>query len=749
MAQIERGVSGQAVMAGQIAYVEPNAKLRENAYGGLTDVGIYEQMRLTDPQIEAVLHGIESQICGLDWSIVPADEDTPEEAVDLVASALDDLRGGFRSTLRELLRYLQFGFWLSEIVYRRRPDKRMGWERWASRPPKTIEWWYLGEHDELEGVRQYGWRGTGWETIELRTTGSQAVDLLHLANRGDAGNLTGVSVIRPAYSYWEMKQQRLRTQAINHERFGSGFVDITMPAEAVRNEKEKAIAETVARKWRSHEQAYFAHGPGWALDVKFPTVWPDVVNDLNYLDRQILMVALAQFMALGQGSTGSYALADVQKDPFLQGVQSIVNYVEDVLNGRGWPGTVAPIRKLCELNFGPLKSYPRIDFGSLRASSLTEFVAQIVSLRQAGAIELSSDDRNILRGRLGLGPETEAEPEPIAATPASHTGPEKDAEDETDSGAQPDPAQEELEDAKPATLRDRHVCWDGQGQIVQIDGDGRSVLCWRELMPRERVLCLADARDVLDTSRDGLEAILRPLQVQQAARYEGAVRAVLGLGGDLAQIQRRIEAIPLGFQAEIEEAVRAYLGRTADRFQTIAKRELTRAAQQPRVEAMVGRAVKPTKALAPVEDLGRYVETKAREIARKASAELLDSLRATAVRAATQATSSGQVAEMVAQVPVLRAASTYRRLWATAGTSTMTAARDMVALAWAQEHDEKVRAVTYSAIMDEATCDRCEARDGQEFAYGGDEYWSWLPGNNNCTGGPNCRCIYIYDMEGD
>lgn len=65
----------------------------------------------------------------------------------------------------------------------------------------------------------------------------------------------------------------------------------------------------------------------------------------------------------------------------------------------------------------------------------------------------------------------------------------------------------------------------------------------------------------------------------------------------------------------------------------------------------------------------------------------------------------------------------------------------------ASDFKDQIQKAVYSAILDNAVCDVCEALDGEEFDVDSDEYEENMPPNSNCKGGDACRCTYIYVLD--
>jgi hypothetical protein len=58
-----------------------------------------------------------------------------------------------------------------------------------------------------------------------------------------------------------------------------------------------------------------------------------------------------------------------------------------------------------------------------------------------------------------------------------------------------------------------------------------------------------------------------------------------------------------------------------------------------------------------------------------------------------------------------------------------------------------VGSVEYSAVLDSATCEPCQAMDGRTAPFDSAEHDALLPPNRDCAGGDNCRCLLVFIPE--
>lgn len=414
------GASGTNVRSGRLVYEEFNRLLEgPKGYGEQGREGIYDKMRRTDPHIRRSLELLKLPIQSAQWVIEPASSDPVDrEIADFVASNLfEDLP--WARILRESLLDYDYGFMLFEILTdsvavsrerypnlptvrasgRPRKDEMVPAVRWTAfepRLPKTVERWVPRQDRPtwLESVVQYlGQDDTsagGERTIP-------AEHLLRFTHDQEGGNFAGVSVLRSVYKAWRGLDHLERLDLIRHERQNVGIPVITCPENV--DPEELADMETTLEAIGSHEQGYLLLPFGYAF--KFDTSGAgdgtNVREAISDLKRDIADNVLAGYMALGNGDTGSYAMADTQQSHQLDFVSVGVKQKEDVWN-KGSDGH-SPIRRLVDANYGRRLVYPRLCARNVKGRDVAAEIARLV---QSGALTSTPAIQQFLERRLEL-----------------------------------------------------------------------------------------------------------------------------------------------------------------------------------------------------------------------------------------------------------------------------------------------------------------------------------------------------------
>jgi hypothetical protein len=132
-----------------------------------------------------------------------------------------------------------------------------------------------------------------------------------------------------------------------------------------------------------------------------------------------------------------------------------------------------------------------------------------------------------------------------------------------------------------------------------------------------------------------------------------------------------------------------------------------------------------------------------KELARAGALTVASAMREAALRVAARP--SAPPAEAALEAAVADAAEAAGETEAMRASALLHDVVNLGRAAKAQDNAERISNCVYSAILDGATCDACEAMDGQETT-SLDEAQAWTP-HPSCQGGARCRCIVVYELE--
>jgi hypothetical protein len=148
---------------------------------------------------------------------------------------------------------------------------------------------------------------------------------------------------------------------------------------------------------RAHEQGYLVEPESMSVEFKdmHASGTKDAARAIDYHDRLITKSVLAQFLNLGSGSSGSFALSQDHSALFLQSIEAVANGIADVINKYG-------IKQLVDLNFDVKGKYPKLDYSGISRTDVDGISVAYQRLVQVGGITPIPEDEEYLRQTLGL-----------------------------------------------------------------------------------------------------------------------------------------------------------------------------------------------------------------------------------------------------------------------------------------------------------------------------------------------------------
>jgi len=370
-------------------------------------IQVYTRMRRSDATVQVLELAISLPIRATDFDIQPASDDpTAKEAADLV---YDNLFGGMTHTfddfLRDALLALFYGFVVFEKVFEERDDYIV-WRKFAPRHPSTIERFLFDEEGGLAGIRQVGFDPQG----RFRQVDIPIEKLLVFIWRREFGNPYGVSVLRAAYKHWFLKDLAYKLQAIALERWAVGIPVGKVPAGTAEQDKQTFLQMLEAM--RGHERAALVLPEDYTIELIGAEAGQRAnqafVEAIQHHDTMIVKSVLAQFLNLGTGDVGSWALSRDHSQLFLMGLNSVAQWFAEHINRYAIP-------QLCRLNFGEdFTDFPELTFTDLRLVLQREVLAEAIGkLVQTGILTPDRSLQDWVRDVFDLPPLPEQEPEQV------------------------------------------------------------------------------------------------------------------------------------------------------------------------------------------------------------------------------------------------------------------------------------------------------------------------------------------------
>ncbi|WP_016888668.1 phage portal protein family protein [Mycobacteroides abscessus] len=339
-------------------------------------VWTYTRMVREDARISSVLRAIGLPIRRTTWRIRP--NGARDDVVDFVARNLglpvegaedtDDKKPASARTvgrsrgrfswdkhLQQALMSLRYGHAVFEQVYRiegEGANARAVLRKLAPRPQATISKWNVARDGGLVSIEQQPAsaftvtpNGMAIPTAGPLDSVLPVERLVVYLHEPDPGVWIGNSLLRPAYKHWKLKDELMRIEAAAARRHGIGVPWIKGNETDSQDDERMGELLDIASSYSGGESAGLALTEGEEAGIMSPQGTPmDPRRAIEYHDHQMALVALAHFLNL-DGKGGSYALASVQADTFVQSVQTVADDIRDTAQAH-------IVEDLVDINFG-------------------------------------------------------------------------------------------------------------------------------------------------------------------------------------------------------------------------------------------------------------------------------------------------------------------------------------------------------------------------------------------------------------
>lgn len=384
----ELGGTGTTVYKGVVSDVEYNSQL-DTEYGG-QGLRTYNYMRKSDPIIRSALLLVKLGILQADWTIEGEDEEQNKFLKEALFERMDK---SWPETVRDILTYLDFGFYVAEKVYKLE-DGKVWIDKFAFRDQKSIVKFEMqngkpGIQQQLQGdeAEKRGLKGAGLIDIPREK-------ILIFTNEKEGENWRGQSMLRTCYKPWFFKENYEKIDAIGFERGSVGVPVFTMPLNP--DADDSARADELGENLRANEKAYVKLPNGWLFDIIYPSgnrmAGEEAIRRFN---RDIYSNFLAHFLDLGSGNSGSRALGSTQSDAFYRSLSAIGDYVCSIVNKYA----VAP---LIDYNFAGAKAHSIIKVTGIEQIDFEMFTSALSAIVNSKVILPDDELEDFVRMTLKL-----------------------------------------------------------------------------------------------------------------------------------------------------------------------------------------------------------------------------------------------------------------------------------------------------------------------------------------------------------
>lgn len=303
----------------------PDPLVHGNSYA------IYDEMR-SDEQVKAALSMKKNLALNTGWQIVTDREDIREWLTESLEHDMDD---PFENVLREMMSAYDYGFSLSEPIYRL-VNGMYEWKTIKVRPPHS----FLFDMDAKGDLQQIIQRGVNGE---LKIDPAM---MMHYIYQPEFSNPYGRSDLRAAHSPWVTKKFVFRFMAMYLERFAGptviGRYTPTMGNDEITklNDALKSIQNSTTLTIPEDAQVEFTQANRDSNET-----YIKAINLCNTMIARSVLVPDLLGMSGERTSGGSYALGQTQYDIFLTTIKKEREALQRLI-------TQKIIRPLVLLNFG-------------------------------------------------------------------------------------------------------------------------------------------------------------------------------------------------------------------------------------------------------------------------------------------------------------------------------------------------------------------------------------------------------------
>jgi hypothetical protein len=355
-----------------------------------------ERMVVTDPIVHAVFLALTLPLTSVGYEVTPA-SDTPRdrEIAEFVWGQLDNMRdASWRQFVDEAYDFLIFGFYPFEEVWKIE-DSRVRLERLSPRPPKTICDFLSDEdgHGRLAALRQLVQGDQFTASGHLVDIPLDKLTLFARMQRG--GNPRGRSVFRAAYKPWFIKKQLevIAAIAIEKRAMGVDVAELTPGADGQVSDTRKSEAESALMGLHVRESQFLVEPPGFKYRVESLTGKAiDPVPFIKMLDTNIARSVMAEFIMMGDGSTGSFSMHRDKSSFFTQALKGHAGVFTEGM-------TRSVISRIVAFNYPnvPQEEYPWLSHSRLDTRDIAKLAQAVGTLVGAGAITPDSEIEDALR----------------------------------------------------------------------------------------------------------------------------------------------------------------------------------------------------------------------------------------------------------------------------------------------------------------------------------------------------------------
>jgi len=392
----ERGETGLRAFAGQVSEAYTSQLRWPEAYA------TYDEMRRRDPTVRAILNALILLARTASWYFEVGGErtDADKRAAEFMETCIRDMSLTIEDAIEDALSCVWFGWSWQEICYKRRQGPRgrhasayddglIGWRKWAERRQSAFDRW---EFDEAGGVRAMVQRPAP-NYVEIAIPIEKS---LHYRGQRDGTSPEGWALAESIYEPWYFLKNLHIISGIGWQRTFVGLP--VFEFEERPDDDDVAQVQSVGQALTVDEKQYVSvpSSVKFRLESASNAGAASLLEQIKYERRLIMQTLLADFLDLGTGQTGSWALGSDKSQLFLMAVDGLLDRMSAVINRFG-------VRRLMAYNAAafpgltgdPVLAHKRVEKPAL--AQLGSWLQQVQAL-----LTWSEEDEAWLRHRVGM-----------------------------------------------------------------------------------------------------------------------------------------------------------------------------------------------------------------------------------------------------------------------------------------------------------------------------------------------------------
>lgn len=395
------------------------------------DFSVYSKM-CNDDQVSVCLRLKKDLVLGEGGHFVAEDEGQEEIVKDLNEAFFEDYEGDFASDLEEMLTSYEYGFSITEKIFKQRDGGKLGLRFLRTRHPDS---WRL--HQDV--------RGTVKKFEQVTAEGNLDVlpkSIVHMINDPRFQNPYGNSDLRAAYNAYVAKTEIVKFLAIFLEKAASpvpvGRFDKNAPQAAVDKLFE------ILKRFQTKTAIVIPKD----IEVEFleakntGEAYVKAIHLFNmFIGRSLFIPDLVGFTG-GETGGGAYALGKEQMNLFFMHIYRRRAALENIINKEF-------VRPQVQYNFGLIPNYPKFKFKPLDDMKAVELAKIWLDAVKSKTWQANDEEINHFR-KLVKFPEGEVLiPSPPPSPFGGGFGAPEGEDDETSEGSE-----DRIEDTKKGLSRD-------------------------------------------------------------------------------------------------------------------------------------------------------------------------------------------------------------------------------------------------------------------------------------------------------